>query len=131
MSDNERARFGHFWAFGMEGNLLTSRLFLKFPPSPSWHCPQAMLGMNAKEAQQMRDEVAAKLYRRLLKEEVTSKRIDHAESPATVLEALRNKVGGGAEEGSGRGAEGRDQSAGRRHSQAMLGSALATLPRGL
>lgn len=50
--------------------------------------------MNAKEAQQMRDEVAAKLYRRLLKEEVTSKRIDQAESPATVLEALRNKVGG-------------------------------------
>lgn len=67
--------------------------------------------MNAKEAQQMRDEVAAKLYRRLLKEEVTSKRIDQAESPATVLEALRNKVGGaGGRWGGGgelKGGEGR------------------------
>ena len=40
----------------------------------------------------MRDEVAAKLYKRLLREEVTSRRIDEASSPASVLQELCEKV---------------------------------------
>jgi hypothetical protein len=40
----------------------------------------------------MRDEVAAKLYKRLLREEVVSRRIDEAASPAAVLQSLCEKV---------------------------------------
>lgn len=43
-----------------------------------------MMALSAKEASDTRSEVAASLYRRLLKEEVTSRRIDAAESPAKV-----------------------------------------------
>ncbi|PNW77802.1 hypothetical protein CHLRE_10g452450v5 [Chlamydomonas reinhardtii] len=48
--------------------------------------------MGAKETQGLRDEVSAKLYRRLLKEEVTSGRLDAAGSPASVLQQLCDKV---------------------------------------
>ncbi|EFJ41589.1 hypothetical protein VOLCADRAFT_98450 [Volvox carteri f. nagariensis] len=48
--------------------------------------------MGAKETQALRDEVSAKLYRRLLKEEVTSGRLDSATSPASVLQSLCDKV---------------------------------------
>lgn len=44
----------------------------------------AMLRLKPKEAADIRAEVAANLYRRLLKEEVSSRRIDAAESPAKV-----------------------------------------------
>ena len=40
----------------------------------------------------MRDEVCAKLYKRLLREEVVSRRIDEATSPASVLQNLCEKV---------------------------------------
>jgi hypothetical protein len=43
-----------------------------------------MLCLGAKEAADIRSEVAAGVYRRLLKEEVASKRIDAAASPAQV-----------------------------------------------
>ncbi len=43
-----------------------------------------MLCLGAKETADIRSEVAAGLYRKLLKEEVTSRRIDQAESPAKV-----------------------------------------------
>lgn len=43
-----------------------------------------VMALSAKEASDTRSEVAASLYRRLLKEEVTSRRIDAAESPAKV-----------------------------------------------
>ena len=43
-------------------------------------------------SQVMRDEVAAKLYRRLLRDEVVSRRIDEAASPASVLQTLCEKV---------------------------------------
>ncbi|GIL58607.1 hypothetical protein Vafri_13622 [Volvox africanus] len=48
--------------------------------------------LGAKETQALRDEVSAKLYRRLLKEEVTSGRLDAAASPAGVLQSLCDKV---------------------------------------
>lgn len=51
-----------------------------------------IIELSAREAKTMRDEVAAKLYRRLLKEEVTSRRIDEAEDPATVLKSLCEQV---------------------------------------
>lgn len=53
---------------------------------------QGILGLGAKDAASIRDEVAAKLYRRLLREEVTSKRIDAAADPQTVLAALAARV---------------------------------------
>ncbi|KAG2482678.1 hypothetical protein HYH03_018413 [Edaphochlamys debaryana] len=51
-----------------------------------------IMSLGAKETQALRDEVAARLYRRLLKEEVTSGRLDAAESPAKVLQQLCEKV---------------------------------------
>lgn len=51
-----------------------------------------ILCLGAKETQGLRDEVAARLYRRLLKEEVTSGRLDAAASPAAVLQTLCEKV---------------------------------------
>ncbi|GLC39997.1 hypothetical protein PLESTB_000120100 [Pleodorina starrii] len=51
-----------------------------------------ILCLGAKETQALRDEVSAKLYRRLLKEEVTSGRLDAAASPAGVLQTLCDRV---------------------------------------
>ena len=42
-----------------------------------------MLGLNA-AAQLLQDEVAARLYKKLLKDEVQSGRLDQTESPAQV-----------------------------------------------
>mmetsp|Transcript_30974 Transcript_30974/g.68639 ORF Transcript_30974/g.68639 Transcript_30974/m.68639 type:complete len:1037 (+) Transcript_30974:146-3256(+) len=53
---------------------------------------QTILGLAAREAQVLQDEVAAKLYKKLLREEVTSRRIDEAESPASVLQQLCDRV---------------------------------------
>jgi len=53
----------------------------------------AMLCLGAKETNETRSEVAATLYRNLLKEEVTSRRIDQAESPAKVLADLIERSG--------------------------------------
>lgn len=49
---------------------------------------QAVMALSAKEAGVIQDEVAAKLYRKLLKDETSSGRIDAAASPAQVLQAL-------------------------------------------
>ena len=54
---------------------------------------QSILVISSRDAQTLRDEVAAKLYKRLLREEVVSKRIDAASSPAAVLQSLCEKVG--------------------------------------
>ncbi|GFR49409.1 hypothetical protein Agub_g11462 [Astrephomene gubernaculifera] len=51
-----------------------------------------VLCLGARETGALRDEVAAKMYRRLLKEEVTSGRLDAAASPATVLQALCDRL---------------------------------------
>lgn len=48
-----------------------------------------MLCLGAKESADVRSEVAAGLYRKLLKEEVTSRRIDSAASPAKVRTAAQ------------------------------------------
>ena len=53
----------------------------------------AVLCLSAKEAAAARAEVAAALYRRLLKEEVTSRRLDAAASPADALAELVRKSG--------------------------------------
>ncbi|GBF94257.1 110 kDa translocon of chloroplast envelope inner membrane [Raphidocelis subcapitata] len=53
----------------------------------------AILCLSAKEAADARSEVAAVLYRRLLREEVTSRRIDAAASPAQVLGDLVGRSG--------------------------------------
>jgi hypothetical protein len=52
-----------------------------------------MLCLSAKEAADARSEVAAKLYRSLLREAVTSRRIDAAASPAQVLGELVGRSG--------------------------------------
>jgi hypothetical protein len=52
-----------------------------------------ILSMGAKEAADARAEVAGALYRALLKEEVSSRRIDAAESPAAVLQDLCQRSG--------------------------------------
>jgi hypothetical protein len=52
-----------------------------------------MLCLGAKEASDIRSEVAAGLYRKLLKEEVASRRIDAASSPAQVLGELVGRSG--------------------------------------
>lgn len=56
-----------------------------------------MLCLGAKESADVRSEVAAGLYRKLLKEEVTSRRIDSAASPAKVRTAVQAR-GGGAQD---------------------------------
>ena len=43
-----------------------------------------ILCMGAKETNEIRSDVAGALYKRLLREEVTSRRIDEAASPAQV-----------------------------------------------
>uniref|UniRef100_A0A7S0S6E9 Uncharacterized protein n=1 Tax=Chlamydomonas leiostraca TaxID=1034604 RepID=A0A7S0S6E9_9CHLO len=53
---------------------------------------QAMLGLSAATAQGLTDEVAARLYKRLLRDEVTSGRLDAAASPAEVLGSLCERV---------------------------------------
>lgn len=53
---------------------------------------QGILGLSSSATQQLQDEVAARLYKRLLKDEVTSGRLDAAESPAQVLGALCDRV---------------------------------------
>lgn len=53
-----------------------------------------MLCLGAKESADVRSEVAAGLYRKLLKEEVTSRRIDSAASPAKVRTAVQARGGG-------------------------------------
>ncbi|KIY96976.1 hypothetical protein MNEG_10986 [Monoraphidium neglectum] len=53
----------------------------------------ATLCLSAREASDARTGVAAQLYRRLLREEVTSRRIDEAESPAKVLADLVTRSG--------------------------------------
>ena len=60
-----------------------------------------LLCLGAKEAADIRGEVSAALYKKLLREEVTSKRIDAATSPAEV----RGEAGvlDGHEGGGGRG----------------------------
>lgn len=58
---------------------------------------QSIFNLGSKDAQVIRDEVAAKLYKRLLKEEVTSGRLDAAPSPAAVLQGLCEKVRFGPE----------------------------------
>lgn len=57
----------------------------------------AVLCLGAREAADVRSEVAAGLYRKLLREEVTSRRIDDAEAPAKVLSDLVSKSGFSAE----------------------------------
>ncbi|KAI8475724.1 MAG: hypothetical protein J3K34DRAFT_517150 [Monoraphidium minutum] len=57
----------------------------------------AMLCLGSKAAADVRSEVAAGLYRRLLREEVTSRRIDGAESPAKALSDMIEKSGFSAE----------------------------------
>lgn len=52
---------------------------------------QAVFGLSAKDASAIHDEVAAKLYRKLLKEETSSGRLDAAASPATLLQAMCEK----------------------------------------
>jgi hypothetical protein len=52
-----------------------------------------MLCLGSKETADARAEVAAGLYRRLLREEVTSRRIDAAASPAKVIEDLLARSG--------------------------------------
>jgi hypothetical protein len=51
---------------------------------PALPALQTILCLGAKDATANTQEVSAKLYRSLLKEEVTSRRIDTAESPAQV-----------------------------------------------
>jgi len=53
----------------------------------------AMLCLSAKDASDIRSEIAAGLYRKLLKEEVASRRIDQATSPAKVLGDLVARSG--------------------------------------
>lgn len=52
---------------------------------------QVILSLSAKEAAVIREDVSAALYRRMLKEEVTSKRLEAAASPAQVLQTLCEK----------------------------------------
>jgi hypothetical protein len=48
-----------------------------------------VLCLGAKEAAETRNEIAAALYKKLLREEVTSRRIDAAASPAQVCGCVR------------------------------------------
>jgi len=47
-----------------------------------------LAGIAAKDCASIHDEVAAKVYKQLLKEEVLSGRLDEADSPASILETL-------------------------------------------
>lgn len=49
---------------------------------------QSILSLSAKEASLISEDIAATLYKNMLREEVTSKRIDEAASPAAVLQSL-------------------------------------------
>jgi len=51
-----------------------------------------VLGLGPKEAERVTTEVCSKVYRRLLREEVTSGRLDAAESKATVLQRLCDRL---------------------------------------
>eukprot|EP00891_Asterochloris_glomerata_P003309 jgi/Astpho2/3309/fgenesh1_pg.00054_%23_10_t len=53
---------------------------------------QTMLGLGRKECQKICDETSSKVYRRLLREEVTSGRLDAAPSKAAVLQGLCDTV---------------------------------------
>ncbi|GMH36433.1 hypothetical protein BSKO_04301 [Bryopsis sp. KO-2023] len=51
-----------------------------------------VLALGPKEADAIREEVASKMYRKLLKEEVTSGRLDAADSKASVLQKLCDRL---------------------------------------
>lgn len=51
-----------------------------------------VMGLSPKEVDAVRGEVVSKMYRKLLREEVQSGRLEAAESPATVLQTLCDKV---------------------------------------
>lgn len=51
-----------------------------------------VLALGPKEADAIREEVASKMYRKLLKEEVTSGRLDAADSKAAVLQKLCDRL---------------------------------------
>jgi len=57
------------------------------------HDLQAMLGLNAAAVQALQDESAGRLYKKLLREQVTSGKLDAAESPAQVLGDMCDRVG--------------------------------------
>jgi len=56
------------------------------------HDLQQMIKMPQKEAHMLHDEVAARLYKRLLREAVTSGKLDSSESPAEVLGSLCERL---------------------------------------
>ncbi|KAK9839292.1 hypothetical protein WJX81_005958 [Elliptochloris bilobata] len=58
---------------------------------------QKVLGLGVKEAREMRDDIVSKAYRRLLREEFTSGRLDAAASKAAVLGELCERLGFDAE----------------------------------
>ena len=61
-----------------------------------------VLCLGAKEANDIRSDVAGSLYKRLLREEVTSRRIDAAASPAQVCVWVQAVCGsGGLSTGTG------------------------------
>ncbi len=51
-----------------------------------------VMGLSSKEVEAVRGEVVSKMYRKLLRQEVQSGRLEAAESPATVLQMLCDKV---------------------------------------
>ena len=53
---------------------------------------QQTLALGTKEANSLRDEISSKVYRRLLREEVTSGRLDAAASKAAVLQELCERL---------------------------------------
>eukprot|EP00798_Chlamydomonas_sp_ICE-L_P010243 gene10243-8160_t len=53
---------------------------------------EAVLCLPSKETRLLRDETSSRLYKKLLREEVVSKRIDEAADPADVLKSLCEKV---------------------------------------
>lgn len=51
-----------------------------------------VMGLSSKEVDAVRSEVVSRMYRKLLREAVQSGRLEAAESPATVLQALCDTV---------------------------------------